>query len=114
MATYAIETDIEGMLGITISATSVPTTTHLAVMLTQADAIINGFLKTSSNVTDTYGVCKMIACRLVRKMIHNLFAMRKPELYEMVEIGLTDNDKQQLQRAHTPSEIGYSWEMGID
>ncbi|MFX1296292.1 MAG: hypothetical protein ACFFD2_15755 [Promethearchaeota archaeon] len=108
--TYAIETDIEGMLGMTISATSVPTTTQLAVMLTQADAIINGFLKQTS-VTDTYGVCKMIACKLVRKMIHNFFAMRKPELYDMIEIGLTDNDKQQLQRAHTPSELGYSWEM---
>lgn len=108
--TYAIETDIEGMLSITIDATSRPTTTHLAVMLANADAKINAFIKQSSNITDTYGILKAVACGLVHKMMNNMFNFAEPDSYDFVEVLLTEEDKDLIRRAHSVWQV-LSWEM---
>ncbi len=113
MATYASETDIEALIGYSISTDTRPTSTQLAVMLTNADSIINAFAKVSSNMTDTFGILQTVACQLVRKMINNLFALAEPKDYALLEISLTEEDKTLIQKAHSLWQ-GYSWEMGID
>jgi len=112
MANYCAETDIEALLNYPIDATSRPTTTSLAVMITNADGIINGFARQSTNMTDTYGLLKPIACQLVMKMINNMLSFAEPEKFDMMELTLTDDDKDNIIKAHSLWEIK-SWEMGI-
>lgn len=111
--TYAIETDIENMLGYAIddTGTSRPTSTQLAAMLTQADAIINAEARTTSNLTDTSGRLKTIACSLVQKMIINIFAFTDPELYGFVEVELTDDQKRIIHMEHSVWE-SETWDVG--
>lgn len=113
MATYATEADIEGMLSIAVDATSRPTTTHLAVMLANADGIINAFMRKSTNVTDTYGILQTVACHLVVKMINNMMYLAEPSKYPLLEVGLTKQDEDLIQKAHSLWEVE-SWEMGIE
>lgn len=110
---YCTEADIEAMIGFAIDATSRPTTTQLAVMLTNADSIINAFIRESSNITDTYGILQTIACHLVIKMVNNLFAFAEPENYPLLEIGLTEQDEKLVLKAHSKWQVK-SWEMGVD
>jgi hypothetical protein len=111
MATYAIETDVEGMVGYAIGATSRPTTTELAVMLTQADAIINADLVASSNLTDTYGILKANALSLVSKMINNLFFLAEPDNYDYQKVELSDDERRRMLKAHSRWAV-LSWELG--
>ena len=93
--TYATETDIEGMFGYSIDASgnSRPTTAQLAVMLGQADSIINAEARQKTNSTDTSGRLKVIACSLILKMMTNMFYLTNPEVYNPVEIELSDDQK---------------------
>jgi len=109
--TYAIETDIEGVVGHAITATSRPTTTELAVMLTQADSIINADLMESINITDTYGILKSNAISLVCKMINNLHHLAEPDFYDYMEVSLTEDEKRRMLKAHSKWAI-LSWELG--
>lgn len=101
--TYASEADIENILGYAIDATGVsrPTTAQLAEMLSQADAIINAEARTTSNLTDTSGRLKTIACSLVWKMIVNMFALTEPELYGFTEVELNDDQKRIIHMEHS-------------
>ena len=111
--TYATETDVEPLVGFLITATSRPTTTAVAIMLTMADSIINAFIKQSTNITDTYGILKVVASHLVLKMINNLFHFAEPDAYEFVEVFLTEQDEALIRRAHSVWQV-LSWEMGTD
>ena len=100
--TYAEEADIEGILGYAIDATgtSRPTTAQLAIMIGQADSIINAEAKRETNATDTSGRLKVIACSLIMKMIVNMLAITDPELYGFVEVELTDDQKRIIHMEH--------------
>jgi len=95
--TYAEETDIEGIIGYAIESTSLaisrPTTEQLAVMLAQADSIINAEARRNTNATDSSGRLKVIACSLVYKMIINMLSLTDPDLHGPSEIELTDDQK---------------------
>ena len=93
--TYAIEANIEAILGYAIDASgnSRPTTAQLAEMIAQADSIINAEARQATNSTDTSGRLKVIACSLITKMIFLMFALTNPEVYTPVEIELTDDQK---------------------
>jgi hypothetical protein len=101
--TYAEETDIEGMFGYAIDATgtSRPTTAQLAVMLIQADAIINAEARVSSNLTDTSKRLKAIACSLILKMVNNMFSLTDPSTFGFVEVELSDDQKRVIHMEHS-------------
>lgn len=111
--TYCTEADIENLLCINIDANSRPSTTQLALMIANADAIINAFIRQSTNITDTYGILQTVACQLVSKMINNMFYFSEPENYGMMEVALTEEDKILIQKAHSLWQVN-SWEMGVD
>lgn len=110
---YCTEADIEALIGYSITANTRPTTTALAVMLENADSLINAFMIESSNITDTYGILQTVACHLVLKMINNMFAFAEPENYGLVEVTLTEEDKMLIRKAHR-KWASHSWEMGTD
>ena len=111
--TYATEANIEAILGYAIDDTgnSRPTTTQLAQMLSDADAIINAEARRASNATDTSGRLRVIAVSLVQKMFINMFAFPDPESYGFTEVELTDDQKRIIHM-----ELGVwdsiTWEVG--
>ena len=113
--TYATEVNIEAILGYAIDASgnSRPTTAQLAEMLSQVDSIINAEARQSTNGTDTSGRLKVIAVSLTLKYINNMFALTNPEVYNFVEVELSDDQKRIIHM-----ELGVwssvSWEVGID
>lgn len=110
MANYCAETDIEGMIGYAIDATSRPTTTQLAIMLIQADSRINAVMQKTSNITDSFGLLKVVAIQLVLKTINNMFSFAHPNDYDFVEVLITDEDKDLIKQAHS-IWAAKSWEM---
>lgn len=110
MANYATAAQVGALLGFSISHTSRPTLTQMAVMLDNADSIINAFMKKDSNITDTYGILQTVACALVKKMTHNLFHFAEPDIYDFVEEILTEQDEKLIRRAHSVWTV-LSWEM---
>ena len=100
--TYAIEANIEAILGYAIdnTGTSRPTTTQLTEMLTQADSIINAEARQTTNATDTSGRLKVIAVSLVLKMIINMMALTNPDGYGFTEVELTDDQKRVIHMEH--------------
>ena len=100
--TYAVETDIEGLFCWSIDDTGIsrPTTTQLAKMLTIADVIINAEARVTTNMTDTSGRLKAIACSLVQKMIINAMAFSDPDSFGFVEVELTDDQKRIIHIEH--------------
>ena len=100
--TYAEETDVEGIIGYAIDATgtSRPTTAQLVIMIAQADSIINAEARVKTNLTDTSGRLKVIACSLIVKMVVNMFAITDPETYGFVEVELTDDQKRIIHMEH--------------
>ena len=114
MADYAAETDIEALLDYPIDAGSRPSTTSLAVYLSNANIIINNFLCIETDLTGNSATAmKPYACALVMDMINNMFAMAEPENYGRVEVMLTDQDKAEIMKIARKWK-NYSWKMGID
>ena len=111
--TYATEADMEALLGFAIDATgnTRPTTAQLAVMLSQADYIINAEARVTTNLTDTSGNLKRIACALVYKMIINMYALSDPDQYGMSEIELTDDQKRIIHIEHGVWD-SLTWDVG--
>ena len=111
--TYAIEANIEAILGYAIDAsgTSRPTTAQLAEMLAQADSIINAEARVATNKTDTSGRLKVIAVSLVLKMITNMFALTDPEIYGFIEIELNDDQKRIIHMEHGVWNSN-TWDIG--
>lgn len=111
--TYASENEIEGVIGYDIDDTgnSRPTSTQLAIMLTDADSIINAEAKRSTNGADISGRLRVIAVSLVMKMMVNMFALTDPDIYGFTEIELTDDQKRIIHM-----ELGVwnslTWEVG--
>jgi len=110
---YAKENNIENRIGFPIDGDSRPSTTQLAGMLVDADSIINSFMKQSTNITDEFGLLRVIAIRLTMDMINNLLAYAEPENYAQIVVALTEEDKDDIRQAHSVWQ-SYSWEMGID
>lgn len=113
MANYAEEADVENMLGYSIDATgtSRPTTAQLAEMLSQADSIINAEARVTSNLTDTSGNLKRIACSLVLKMIVNMFTLTDPDVFGFTEVELTDDQKRIIHIEHGVWS-SLTWDVG--
>lgn len=111
MVNYAEEAEVEAMIGYTVTTTTRPTTTGLAVMLTNADSIINADLVASANLTDTYGVLKSNALSLIKKMINNLFFLAEPDNYEYMPVELSEDERGRMLKAHSRWAL-LSWELG--
>lgn len=111
---YASEANIEAIYGYAIDAsgTSRPTTAQLTEMLSQADAIINAEARVTTNLTDTSGRLKSIACSLVLKMIINMFALTNPDAYGFTEVELTDDQKRIVHMEHGVWQA-LEWEVGV-
>lgn len=109
--TYAEETDIEGMIAQDITTGSVPTSDQLAIMLTNADSIINAHARSSTNMTDTYGLLKTIASNLVYKMVNNAWALIKPREYGPMIVELSEEDKMLIKLAHS-KWTAHSFDVG--
>lgn len=97
---YTSATEINNQLGITIGSGTTPSTTHLTAMLTAADGIINGEVRVSTNMTDTYGELKVIATNLVLKMVRRLWSFRDPESFPFEEVELTPEERRIIHRIH--------------
>ena len=110
MANYATAAQVGALIDITMTDTSRPTLTQVAVMLDNADGIINAFMKEATNITDTYGILQTVECSLVHKMVHNLFHFAEPDSYDYVEIFLSEQDEKLIRRAHSVWHV-LSWEM---
>jgi len=113
MENYCAKTDIEAYLGFSIDANSRPTTTELTVFIDNADGIINGVCKKSTNMIDTYKLLKPIACKLVLKMVNNVFAFAYPDQYDMVDVDLSPEEERKIKIAHSIWIAG-KLEMGVD
>jgi hypothetical protein len=111
MADYCSEADMEKVLGYAIDASSRPTTTELALMLTISTSYINAELKQSTNLTDTYGILKAVACNVTYRQINNLFALQDPDKYAMLEVGLTPEEIRLLHMAHSVWD-SITWDTG--
>ena len=98
--TYATEEDIEATLGYSITTESLPTSSQVSKMLERADAIINAEMHTSTNITDSIGYLKAIACNLVYKMVNNMLAMIKPDEFGPMEISLSEEEKRMIKLAY--------------
>jgi len=111
--TYAKESHIEAIFGHAIDdkGTSRPTSTQLAEMLLQADAIINAEARRNSNATDTSGRLKVIAVSLVLKMITNMLALTNPDKYGFIEIELNDDQKRIIHMEHGVWQ-SRTWDVG--
>lgn len=109
--TYTTSAIVSALSGITISATSRPTTTQMTAFLAEADKKINGEMRATTNITDDYGSLSPIATALIMKMINNLFALAEPEDYAMVEIELTEADKRTIHMTYSRWQ-SLSWKMG--
>lgn len=111
--TYAEETDIEALFGWNIDDIGIsrPTTTQLAKMLSVADSIINAEARVTSNLADSSGNLKAIACSLVQKMIINLMAFSDPKQYGFIEPELTDNQKRIIHIEHGVWQA-YTFDVG--
>ena len=113
--TYAVEADLEGIIGYAIDASGIsrPTTAQLAKMIELADGIINAEARTTTNLTDTSKRLKVIAVSLVQKYINNMFATTDPSAYAMIEVELTDDQKRIIHMEHGVWN-SLSWEVGVD
>lgn len=91
---YCLYTDIEAQLGFTVDDVSKKRPSKASVLLYMewADKIINGEMRETSNITDTYGTLKPICIRLVMLFINNSFAVTDPEIYTYEPVQLTPEE----------------------
>jgi len=108
---YTTVEAVQARLGWTITATSRPTTTSVEVLLGEADKKINGEMKRTTNITDTYGALSPIAAALMVKMINNILAIAEPDNYALVDEELTEAD---IRTIHYTYSVWSSkhWKMG--
>ena len=111
MANYASAAQVGARLGYSITSSSRPNLTQIASYLQDADSIINAFMFQSANVTDTYGLLRVVAINLVCKMTNNLFSMAEPENFAYMEIMLNEEEKEMVRKSHRIWSA-YSWKMG--
>jgi hypothetical protein len=112
--TYAKEANIEAVYGYDIddTGTSRPTSTQLAQMLIDADAIINAEARTTTNMTDSSGRLRAIAVSLVMKMVINMMAITNPDSYGFTEVELTDDQKRIIHMEHSVWQ-STTWDVGV-
>lgn len=108
---YTTITAVQARLGWTITATSRPNTTAVTILLGEADKKINGEMKVTTNITDTYGALSPVAAALVVKMVNNILAIAEPDNYALVDEELTESD---LRTIHYTYSVWSSkhWKMG--
>ena len=80
---YCDKSDIEAQLGYTVDDVSKkrPSKSSVLKFMKWSDGIINGEMRESSNITDTYGMLKPISIRLTMIFVNNSFAVTDPEVY---------------------------------
>lgn len=111
--TYCDESDVEAVLGISITSESLPTSTQISNFIERADSIINGYLHISTNITDSIGYLKTVAVNLVYKLVNNQYAMVDPKKFGPMPIALTDEEKTMIKFAYQ-KWTAHSFEVGID
>ena len=113
MANYTSAATVGALTGITFSDDPItrPTLTAFTIMLGLADDMINGPMKQTTNITDSYGLLEPIAAQLCVKMINNLLALAEPEDYALVDVRLSDEDKVDIRQAHS-IWASLHWEIG--
>lgn len=112
MATnYTDATTVNALIGFTITDKTRPNSTALAIMLNNADKIINGIMRKTSNIIDTYGTLSPIAASLVAKMVNNVLAFSEPEDYGFIEVALTPEDIVLIRMVYSVW-ASIHWDMG--
>ena len=99
MANYSTIAEVGYRVHMTFSASTRPSSTEVADFMNQATSIINAEAMSSSNMTDTFGVLKVIEIRLVRSMIINVLAIANPEKYYDEPVELTPDEKRTIHMA---------------
>ena len=109
MANYSDTTDLGYQLGVTIGATTVPSTTSAADLLDKATGIINAEVRVSSNMTDTYGELAQIEIDLASKMVRNIWSFRSPDVFPYETVALTPEQMRTIHRIHLKFS-GTTWD----
>ena len=76
-----------------------------------ADKLINGVMKQTSNITDDYGTLSPIAASLCAKYVNNVLAFSEPEDYAFIEVALTPEDITLIRMAYSVW-AAKSWDIG--
>lgn len=108
---YYTEEDLETDLGITIDASSAPSTTDVTAWESKIDGIINGEVRVTSNMTDDYGELKSIAGRLMLLKLQNFWHFRNPDQFPLEDVILLPEDMRIIHRVHLKYS-GLSWQLG--
>lgn len=108
---YADFADIEAILGFTLTATSKPNTTHLAILLTIIDKQINGVLRIVTNNADTSGYLRAKECEHAFKWINNVMAVTDPKAYGPMDVNFTETEKSEM-RAQMSAWTAHSFSVG--
>jgi len=111
MVNYCKESEIENVLGFTVSSITRPDSDQLAQMLIDADGLINGVLNTSSNVTDSTGTLKQIAIDLTLKMIRRMWSFSNPDEFEYAPVILEPEQRRMILRVGN-AVFGKTWDLG--
>lgn len=77
--TYSTNDDVQEHYPFAFAATSRPTTSQIAGFRGQSNGVINGYLRVSSDVTDTYSDILNIEVDLVNQFVDNYHARGRGE-----------------------------------
>lgn len=109
MANYSDTTDLGYQIGITIGASTIPSTTSAADLLDKATGMINAEVRVSANMTDTYGELAEIEIDLCSKMVRNIWSFKNPDAFPYETVELTPDQKRIIHRVHDKF-LGKTWD----
>ena len=111
MTNYTDAGTVNALIGFTITGTSRPNSAALLIFMDNADKLINGVMKQTSNITDNYGTLSPIAASLCAKYVNNVLAFSEPEDYAWIEVALTPEDITLIRMAYSVW-AAISWDIG--
>ncbi|MCP4651709.1 MAG: hypothetical protein GY853_16730 [PVC group bacterium] len=111
MANYADRSDAEATVGMQFSDNTRPTIDHADNLLDLCTGIINGIMKVTANIVDSYGYLKAVELRLFWKYINNILALSEPNLYEYMKPDLEEDDLKLIRMTYD-KWTSLSWDIG--
>ena len=111
MTNYCDAATVCALIGFTITNNTRPNSNDLAIFLNNADKLINGVMKQTSNITDDYGTLSPIAASLCAKYVNNVLSFSEPEDYAFIEVALTPEDITLIRMAYSVW-AAKSWDIG--
>jgi len=110
---YAELEDIEAQLGYSVDdiGKKRPSKKYALKFMEWADGVINGEMRESANITDSYGMLKPISIRLTMLFINNSFAVTDPEVYTYEPVILIPEEIRIIHAAHKKWVIS-TYEIG--